>query len=243
MIGERSQVTWGTTTIPYAIRRSARRATVSLAVDPVDGLLVTAPEATSVARLDSVVRRKARWVVERLRRRRDEPAPPGRRELVSGETFLYLGRQYRLRLLPGERVRPLALRGGWLELPVPEEIGEEHRSAYARAALVDWYRRLAAEHLPAWTAPWAKKLAVPVGGVLIADQGKRWGSCSRGILRFNWRIIQAPRSVVDYVLAHEVVHLVQEHHGREFWSALGRVMPDYDVRKARLRDLGSRLEW
>jgi hypothetical protein len=79
--------------------------------------------------------------------------------------------------------------------------------------------------------------------VLVREQEKRWGSCSRGVVRFNWRIIQAPMRLVDYVVAHEVVHLLHDAHGREFWAALGRLLPDYEARRARLHAEGPRLIW
>lgn len=240
---ERSEVVWGTTRIPFAIHRSARRTTVSLAVDAQAGLVVTAPESTPVERLDTVVRAKARWVVAHLRRRSDLPPPPPARELVSGEGYSYLGRQFRLRLLLGAPPAPLALRGGWLELPIPEGLALEHRPRYARAALIDWYRRLAAQRLPGDVARWAERLGLAVPAVLVTEQEKRWGSCSKGVVRINWRVLQAPKSVLDYVLAHEVTHLVHEDHSRAFWATLGRVMPDYEVRKARLRELGPSFVW
>jgi predicted metal-dependent hydrolase len=63
------------------------------------------------------------------------------------------------------------------------------------------------------------------------------------VVRFNWRIIQAPMRLVDYVVAHEVVQLVHDDHGREFWAALGRLLPDYEARRERLRTEGPRLVW
>ncbi len=240
---ERSTVQWGTTTIPYEIRRSSRRATVSLTIDPKAGLLVTAPGATPVPRLDAVVRTKAKWVVERLKRTSDlPPALPGR-EFVSGETFLYLGRQVRLRVLQDGAPAPIRLHRGWLELPLPRGLDVVHRGPYARAALVDWYRRLAAHRLPRLVEVWAAKADLTFKNVVVTEQSKRWGSCSDGTLRLNWRIIQAPKSLLDYVVAHEVVHLAHEHHGPAFWSTLGRLMPDYEIRKARLKELGANLIW
>ena len=80
--------------------------------------------------------------------------------------------------------------------------------------------------------------------VVIADQQKRWGSCNRnGIIRLNWRIIQAPMRLVDYVVVHELVHLRHGGHGRDYWKAVGRVMPDYERRREDLRQRGVDLAW
>ncbi len=78
----------------------------------------------------------------------------------------------------------------------------------------------------------------------MKDQLKRWGSCdSRGRIRLNWRIIQAPMRLVDYVVVHELVHLLHKNHTKEYWALLGRVMPDYEKRREELRRIGPRLEW
>lgn len=239
---ERSEVRWGSTEIPYVIRRSDRRATVGIAVEPSGAVVLTAPRSASVPRLDRLVREKARWIVDRVRRR--DALPAGRpRELVSGETFHYLGRQYRLRVRVGAEVRPIALRGGWLDLPVPGDLNEEEARAYARAALIDWFTARARERLPPLAATWAERFGVSYREVIVTSQAKRWGSCSNEIVRLNWRIVQAPRSLVDYVVAHEIAHLRHADHGAAFWSALGRVLPDYEERRERLRRLGRDLVW
>jgi predicted metal-dependent hydrolase len=94
--------------------------------------------------------------------------------------------------------------------------------------MVDWYRRRAADQLRPLAATWSERVGVSLGSVLVRDQAKRWGSCDRaGTLRLNWRIVQAPLRLIEYVVAHEVIHVLHADHGREFWAALGRVMPDY----------------
>jgi predicted metal-dependent hydrolase len=239
---ERSEVRWGRTEIPYVIRRSDRRATVGIAVEPSGTVVLTAPRTASVPGLDRLVREKAKWIIDRVRRRGTLP-PPRPREFVSGETFQYLGRQYRLRVLQGESVRPIALRAGWLELSVPSGLEESLQAGYARAALIDWYTGRARERLSSWVERWATAAALAPRKIIVVDQAKRWGSCANEVLRLNWRIVQAPRSLIDYVLAHEVVHLAHEHHGESFWAALGRIMPDYEDRKERLRSIGPELSW
>jgi predicted metal-dependent hydrolase len=239
---ERSAVQWGHTSIPYAVRRSGRRGTVSIAIDPREGVLLTAPSATSLDRLDRVVRTKAAWIVQRLRRQSDLPPPPAPREFVSGETFLYLGRQYRLRLGPGRD--SVAMRQGRLDVGVYGRTGDADRAERLRRALVGWYRQRAAERLPEIVTKWARRLKASVTDVSVSDQRSRWGSCdAKGVLRINWRIIQAPRMCIEYVVAHETTHVEYANHSPAFWAALGRAMPDYEQRRARLRELGPSLVW
>jgi predicted metal-dependent hydrolase len=145
---ERSQVRFGTKTIGYKIQRSSKRSTVSIAIDPAEGVLVTAPRPASVERLDRLIHSKGPWIVERLKRRSDLPPPMPAREFVSGETFLYLGRQHRLRLDLNEAPRPLRLDLGWLRVPIPRSLPADHRSQFVRAALIDWYKPRAAKPEP-----------------------------------------------------------------------------------------------
>ena len=111
---ETSAITWGETQVAYTIRRSARRKkTVAVTVDPTGGVLLVAPEHFATSRLDAVVRRKAAWIVQRLRRVQSHDSPLSPREFVSGESVLYLGRHYRLKVHPNES-GDAKLRGGWL---------------------------------------------------------------------------------------------------------------------------------
>jgi predicted metal-dependent hydrolase len=136
------------------------------------------------------------------------------------------------------------MREGWLHLPIPPSLHEEDRAAFVRAALLDWYEPRAANRLKARVKLWAGKLHVKEPKLLLVEPRKRWGSASAsGTVRLNWRIIQAPLSLVDYVVVHELVHLEHANHTSEFWAAIGRVMPDYEDRKTRLRHLGPQLEW
>ncbi|MCX4241342.1 M48 family metallopeptidase [Paraliomyxa miuraensis] len=241
---ETSRVQWGRTRIDYAIRRSTRRKTVAVAVDPVQGVLLTAPQGVAVGRLDEVVRDKARWIVERLRTvgQVETPVPP--RQLVSGESYLYLGRAYRLRVRETGCDGAAKLVRGWLEVPVRRGLAEAERRDVVLGAIGDWYRTHARARLPERVDQWAARLGVEPADVLVRDQRKRWASCDdSGVLRFNWRVIQAPMRLVDYVVAHELVHLRYREHTAAFWARLGMVMPDYEARKEALRRLGPRLHW
>jgi hypothetical protein len=240
---ERSEIRWGTTEIPYVIRRSARRGTVSVAVEPSGKVVLTAPEATTVERLDRVVRQKARWIVERARKGGQLPRPL-EREFVSGETALYLGRSYRLRVVDARTAASVRLERGWLVVTVDRTVRGADRAAKTRDLLVGWYRLHADAQLRERAAGWSEKLRVQPREILIRDPQRRWGSCdSSGTLRFNWRIVQAPSALVEYVVVHELVHLGHRHHTPAFWAALGRIIPDYEARRTRLRTLGPALVW
>ena len=223
------------------LRRSARRKkTVAVIVEPTGSVLVVAPERLSIDRLDAIVTRKAQWIIRRRRRTEGYGPPLSPREFVSGESVLYLGRHYRLKVHPGE-TGAAKLRGGWLHVPAP---AGAQQAAHVRAVLVSWLRRHASVRLPERVAVWQPKAGVPLPRVIVANQQKRWGSCDqRGTIRLNWRIIQAPMRLVDYVVVHELVHLRHRGHGRDYWQDVGRLMPDYERRREDLRACGVGLAW
>jgi len=241
---DRSSVRFGKTTIPYFIRRSPDRRTVSIAVHPGVGVVVTAPTGASTDRLDALVHGKGRWIVEKLRREKSvQPGVP-KREFVDGETFLYLGRQYRLKVRAGVWATSTGLHGGRLVVALAGTQKGALEPSKVRLALVSWYREKAGERLPERVEHWAGKLGIDPPRVLVREQSQRWASCDpAGNLRFNWRIVQAPMKLVDYVVSHELVHLEIRDHTVEFWARLGEVLPDYDQRREQLRVIGKRLAW
>ena len=236
-----STVAWGETQLTYTIRRSTRRKkTVAVTVDPAGAVLLLAPEHLTTDELDEIVSRKAGWIVRRLRHAKSHGPPLAPREFVSGESVLYLGRHYRLKVNPSE-AGDAKLRGGWLHVSAPKG---PRQTAHVREAVVSWFRRHAAKRLPEHVAAWRPRAGVPMPRVIVSNQQKRWGSCDRnGTIRLNWRIIQAPMRLVDYVVVHELVHLRHRGHGRTYWQAVGRIMPDYERRRDDLRRCGSELAW
>jgi predicted metal-dependent hydrolase len=256
----RAELRFGNTRIPYSILRGPRRRrTLAISVDLAEGVQVRAPLDTPLERIEELVRRRARWILERRRRFDALPGGQRAREFVSGETFRYLGRQYRLAVErspatpaagavlkgtlrgPACNERRVRLLGGHLVVPHPPGA---HDPELVRSRLTAWYRAHAEERLPERVAHWANRLGLEPTAILVRDQRKRWGSAdAKGTVRLNWRIVQAPIRLVDYVAVHELVHLRHPGHTRHFWAALGEVLPDYEQDRERLRLLGGELLW
>jgi predicted metal-dependent hydrolase len=231
------------TTIPYSIRRTDREKTVALTIEGRGRLVVTAPGQVSIDRLNGIVRHKAPWVIKRIRRVSDLPPPPSEREFVSGESVRYLGGQYRLKVVETaeDHTRMWA---GWYEVPVPPALDGAARRLEVRRRLAGSLKEHADLYLPYRLAEVCRLLRIEKPSLIVCEQAKRWGSCDRrGVLRINWRIIQAHIPLIEYVLVHELAHLGNRSHDRSFWKAVGQWLPDYDQRRARLRELGPSLVW
>ena len=232
------------TPIPFLIRRSKQRETVALTIENDGRLVVTAPGGVSIDLLNRVVRRKAPWVVQRIRRVRTLPPPPSDREFVSGETVLYLGRHLRLKVIETEEEERTRIWAGRYEVGVRTGLKGKDRRTEVRRQLVGSLKEHADLYMPDRLDQVCEQLRIEKPSIVVREQKKRWGSCdAKGVLRINWRIIQAPIPLIEYVLVHELTHLQHPNHDRHFWAALGRVMPDYEELRSRLRELGPRLEW
>ncbi len=238
-------VMFGSAEFRYRVVKSDRK-TVGITVDPDRGVLVRAPAGYHGEPLSVVVRRKTPWILRRLSEIERIASRNGSKEFVSGESFLFLGRRLRLKVAGRqgreERGR-VSLRGRRLEVFVRGGRGETD-PARIRIALREWYREQAARRIPGRVLTHAAKLGVNKPRVIVVGQKRRWGSCGKdGSLRINWRIIMAPTSVLDYVVVHELAHLVEPSHSERFWNFVRGVLPDYEHRREWLRVNGGSLEF
>jgi predicted metal-dependent hydrolase len=216
--------------LTFEVRRSPRRRTIGITVDRDGELIAHVPEACQPPQVEQVVGTKLFWVYTKLATKALLAWPPRNPEYVLGEGFAYLGRWYRLRYVDStgdsaDEERPLR----WFQ-------GRFHlwRDAQATAHLHfrDWYIAHAQPWLAASVAGWNSRVGVEPRGMLVRDLGYRWASCGHsGILHFHWRTILLPPRIIEYVVAHGLMHIHEPHHDAAFWRQLERGMPDYELRK------------
>lgn len=236
---------FGSRDIAYTVERTRRRKSIAISVD-LTGVRVLAPVDAAPEEIEATLQRKAAWVLSKLSLVEEMGPGSAPREFVSGETFHYLGRAYRLRVLPdasavATRVR---LSGRHLLAPISIDLDERLARIAVRRGLIVWYERRARERLPERIAFFAERAGVRPPHLLVRDQEKRWGSCDgRGRIRANWRLMTLPLPLIDYVLAHEVCHVIEPNHRPPFWRLLEVVMPDWEARRAALRSAGPRFAW
>lgn len=218
--------------LTFGVIRSPRRKTVELGVERDGSLIVRAPVGVADERLVKFATRKRSWVYEKLALKGALTPVPARREFVSGEGFRYLGRSYRLILVEQQNV-PLKLVEGRFRLKRGDAAG-------GREHFVAWYLQHGQPWLTRRVGAWAVRMGTGDVTIGVRDLGFRWGSCAPGgQLCFNWATITLPPGIIDYVVVHELAHVLHPNHGPEFWAALGRAMPDWEVRKRWLAERGS----
>jgi predicted metal-dependent hydrolase len=223
---------WGGTSIPFTLRRSARR-TIRISVAPDGSVSVLAPEHATDEQILTRVARRGGWIVRRFREfERWRPRTPPRR-YVPGETHLFLGRQHRLRL-ECSSLENVLIRGDRIIICLPEPNDPER----CRALLESWYAARCREVFPervAVVAPPFLRLGVGYPSLVVRRMTRRWGSLTAaGNLVLNRDLIRASPRLVDYVVAHELAHGAHPNHGPEWQALLTRVMPDWQERKALL---------
>ena len=218
--------------------RSIRR-TASLHIVGSD-LQVRVPEHVDDERVAAFLQRKRPWIRSKVAEIRLLP-PHRSKELVSGESFPYLGRHYRLKIQEGHHVG-VSLSGGYLKATIrPNEQGEQ-REARIQQYLHNWYRSRALEHLKEKANRYAQQIGVSPAGVSVRNFRSRWGSCDKkGQVVFNWNIIKAPHKIVDYVVIHELCHLIHPNHSKDFWQLVGRHDANYSEHRQWLKERGEAL--
>jgi hypothetical protein len=221
--------------LPYTIVYSRRR-TIGITVERDGSVIVRAPNGTSEEDIKRLVSTKARWIsnkVEHPQKYHNVVHPPGK-ELISGESMLYLGRSYRIEITESSSGR-IEFSDKFL---VPRSLGDRSREEFRK-----WYRQAANEKLVPRVFDWAARLGVKPAQVEIAEVRYRWGSCTPASnVRLNWRLVKAPVPVSDYVIVHELAHLLESSHGDRFWSIVQSQVPRVEMSRAWLREHGELLE-
>jgi predicted metal-dependent hydrolase len=215
----------------FDLRRSERRKTVGITIERDGSLVVTAPTGLAQHEIERIAARKRGWIYTRLAEREQLGPGPLRKEFVAGESLAYLGRRYRLFWSEDADGPPLSLASNRFLLRRGE--GGHGMELFRR-----FYSERGLEWLPRRIERVADRIGVAPGELSVRELGYRWGSCSSRGLNFHWRIMQLPPRIIEYVIAHELVHLIEPHHGPAFWKRLERAMPDYRRRKGWLVEHG-----
>jgi len=235
---ERGTYQFGDTTISYVVTRSKRRKkTVAIKLDPLEGVSITVPHATSKQDVMAFIGKRAGWI---MRNAGKLVLPPSPNDFVSGESLPYLGQQVPMSVEPSKSNRTkVSFDQLTFHVEVPVSLTGDERRQYIRTAFEKWYKERAAEQLPVVVEKWTSRIGARPKEILIRSQRRRWGSCaSDGTIRFNWRVLMTEPALVEHVVVHEMLHLKHLNHSAAFWQEFNRIMPDYGIRKSRLNEVG-----
>lgn len=220
----------------YSISYSKRKK-LTITVERDCSIIVRAPVGTSTDRIASIMATKKQWLYEKLHHPQKYdtlPHAPGK-ELVNGESMLYLGRNYLIEIVDDDCDEIQFRQKFYVPLKRKQQDGN--------AVFQQWYVRQANKKILPRIADHAKKLGVRYNEAKITDSKYRWGSCTpNDNITFNWRLIKAPFYVIDYVIIHELAHLLEANHTPRFWNIVQAQSPQMRQAKSWLKEQGGLLE-
>jgi predicted metal-dependent hydrolase len=223
--------------LTFELRWSEKRKTIGITIGRTGELILSAPTNCPRTLLEQAAQEKYRWIYSRLAEKEMLFRTPVQKSFINGEGFSYLGRSYRLRLVQGlaNNASPLELKEDRFLLQANEaDRGEEH--------FINWYIARGQQWLPQRVAIFIQRVDARPQDIKVQPLGYHWGSCGRNrVLYFHWRTMLLPPPVIDYIIIHELVHLHEPHHQRDFWERVAQAMPDYLARKRWLAEHGNTL--
>lgn len=231
----KEQIQYGTSLITYNLE-FAERKTLGIKVHPDKSVQVIAPLESCPSKVKEKVYKKASWILKQ----QDfflsfHPLTPARK-YISGETHLYLGKQYRLKVVESES-ESVKMGGGYIQVAVTSK-GDKHQ---IEKLLKNWYKQKAVSHfnkLFTESVPLTKQFYNGTPTLKYRWMSKRWGSCDKdGTIHLNLELIKAPKSCIEYVIIHEMCHLKYLNHSRAFFELLEKVYPKWKQTKDKLERL------
>ncbi|MDQ0160021.1 M48 family metallopeptidase [Alkalibacillus salilacus] len=235
-------IQYGTTSIDYCHYIEDRK-DVRVSVDLINGVEVYTPEHLEQTKLDEILKKKARWISEKLEALDEVKAVTQPKEMVSGEKLPYLGRNYRIKIYKDSvQSASLKLKQGRFVAIVPDYWTQEMIQQQLDQHFKTWYREHGLKKMLDRKHHYESLLGVESRSFQLRTQHKRWGTCTpNGDIYINWRLAMAPVHVIDYVIVHELAHLIVAEHNDQFWKIVKSTLPDYEASKEWLRVHGTEL--
>jgi len=219
--------------IEYTLRRSAIAKKASLSVTPRSFELLV-PESATESQIDAVLTRRRAWILETVQHMQERAKAQTRvYQFVTGAKIPYRGRMTRLTIEPfdGSLVE-VSFRNGF-QIRKPSDLLPESSDSIIESALRLWLKRRVRDDAQDFARRHGERHGLKPRGVQIKDQKHMWGSCGQDRqINLNWHLIFAPKPVLEYAVVHEMCHLKLRNHEPEFWNLVGRVLPDWQERKA-----------
>ena len=212
----------------------SRRRTIGLQISSDGRLIVRAPLRTSLKEIQSFIANKEDWIILTQIKLKERASAAKPHNYSDGELFPFLGHDYPLKITDNGKSQLLFNNAFYLPRLLWPEAKKQFR---------DWYRKQALSIISIRVELFAEKHSLRYGLVRISNARRRWGSCNiKGNLNFSWRLMMAPVVVIDYVVVHELAHLLVRNHSPRFWKKVEEMMPEYKIYRRWLRDNEKKLD-
>lgn len=239
------QIRIGNTLVDYRLVYSSRQKTIELIIDLDSGFTVKAPASISKEDVAANLQRKSNWIITNLDKMNEVIKNETRKEFVSGEKFLYKGKHYRLKVIQvdEEIVPSLTFTHSKFIARVPENLSEFDYPRVIQPLFIGFYHEKAEKILNQRARKYLVYFESKPSLIKVQFLKNKWGNCSKtNQLRFNWRVVMAKMSIIDYVVIHELCHTKHKNHSKAFWNEVQKILPDYEEKKEWLRINGDLLK-
>ncbi|MFT8313009.1 MAG: SprT family zinc-dependent metalloprotease [Clostridium sp.] len=214
----------------------SKRKTMEISIAPSREIKVRAPLGIPKAVIRERVMEKAPWIVKKLYQFRNVKNEPLIREFINGEVVMYLGVDYQLQIDIKSHINKAKV--NLLNDKIVVTINNENKENI-RKTMELWYREKVKEEIDKRINFYQKFFIMTPSEVKVKEQKKRWGSCTyKDALLFNWRCVMAKSEVLDYIVVHEMCHMVHKNHSKEYWKLVAFILPDYRQREQWLKNNG-----
>jgi len=216
------------------IIRSKRR-TFSIEINPSGLLTVRAPLRASNGEIKLLIKDKTAWIIRKKREISQKVAQKKKRRYITGEKFECLGKFYTL-IVKNNFKFAFSASGDKLY------INAQYQKV-AKSLLIYWYKNQAQKYIINKANYYSEMMNLRYNKINITAANTRWGSCSNNKnLNFSWRLVLAPKQIVNYVIVHELVHLYEMNHSERFWNKVARILPNYMIYETWLKENGHLLD-
>ena len=220
------------------IKRTQRRKSISIKVKE-GRVQINIPANMAAIDVQLLLEKKRQWIEQAVQKQHQAIADTTK-QLVSGEKFLFQGKQYPLRIEMGKPFHIFVSDDNHLVMQCPERSSQANQ--FNR--LQTWYQTQAELYMVPRTHDYSQCLDQQPSSISIKSYRARWGSCSnQGEITFNWRLIMAPPMIIDYVIVHELCHLIEHNHSSRFWRLVASLDQDYQTHRQWLKDHGDFLQF
>jgi len=239
------QIKIGNTLVDYRLIYSSRQKTIELVIGLDSGFTVKAPDSMSKEEVATNLKRKKKWIVINLDKMNEVIRNETRKEFVSGEKFLYMGKHYRMKVITvDEEIVPfLTFTHSKFIAHVSANVPEFDYPRIIQPLFIEFYHEKAEKIIRQRSRKYLLYFEAKPSLLKVQSLKNKWGSCSKtNQLRFNWRVVMAKMSIIDYIIVHELCHIKFKDHSKAFWSEVQKILPDYEERKEWLRIHGDLLK-
>ena len=223
----------------YIFVKYTKRKTIKISIEMSGDIFVVAPMGMNDGYLIKNIKIKEKWILEKLREIKKLDYVPINYKYVTGEKFMYMGESYPLLIIQNDSIgKPVT---NMIEGRFVIETNT-HDVSKLKKSMEIWFRERTFEKVKERIQFYQRYFSVAPTSVKVKEQKKRWASCTykKGIL-FNWRCSMAPIFVIDYIVVHEMCHMIHMNHSKEFWCLVESVIPNYKESKKWLKENGFKM--